>query len=474
MVLPKSKLNAFAILTFFAVVVQTAFVLVNAFGVSERINHAMFINNYIIGVLIVLSLAYQGISKHFLAIAFFGCYMLFLMAQKPFEPEYDVYLTFVRLKLDPNQYFVFSCILFLGLAATYYAYSFSSSRREESSSWLFEYNERNEAFRSVLSLLWIITFPCALYMQAKTSLVRGGMEYTSGYLINVDVPAIIKVGYYMYSTIVLLCLAIKPSKRKLYLVLGSYVLVEGGLQLLQGRRALFASTLFFTLWYLLKYFGVEKIKRKNIIKAMGLILGTVLLFYVVEQARGSSSEGVSLSFIRSFLVSTGGSDSVIANTIARKEMFPVSGVVFLLNPLINNVAGNFVLHKTAVAQGVGYLSQHYSFSHWISYMTEPSLYLSGHGMGSSYLAEVYLAFGLVGVLLVSFIIGWMISKLNRIRLTDNIFRTGLVFFIVRRLFTLPRDGLLSWTGSLIYLVFTYAIIYPIYTRSIRSCENQGI
>ena len=63
------------------------------------------------------------------------------------------------------------------------------------------------------------------------------------------------------------------------------------------------------------------------------------------------------------------------------------------------------------------------------------------------------------------------AELNNIQFNDNIFKTGLIFFIVRRLFTLPRDGLFSWIGSLIYLVFTYFVIYPFYYRFCRTLRR---
>ena len=433
------------------------------FGRTDSINYYMYISNYLIGFLIIINLAFKGVNKHFLAIAFFSCFLLFLMGQKPFEPHYNVYLTFVRLELNTEQYFVFSSILFLGLVVTYYAYCIFSDKSSRCNSvTTCETTGKYRALKPVLFLALLVTLPCALYMQAKIVLVRGSMAYTSGYLVNVDVPSIIKIGYYVYSTIVLLYLALKPSKRELYFVLGSYVLIEGGFQLIQGRRALFASTAIFVAWYLIKYRNYKGKRWKNIIKYSVLLSGLVVVLFVVEQMRDSKSTALSFQLVRRLLVSTGGSDSVIANTIARKDSFPSSGLSYLLDPISNNIVGNILFGRVSSGQGLLYLQQHNSFSHWLSYMTEKSLYLSGHGMGSSYLAEVYLAFGIMGIPLVSIVLGWIINKLNCFEFTDNIFLTGVVFYIVKRLFTLPRDGLLSWTSNLVYLVFTYILIYPFY------------
>lgn len=446
-------------------IIQLGFIIVNCLAPQDAINYAMYINNYIFGFSIVLSLCSKGVAKHLLAISFFSCFLLFLMGQKPFEPEYNVYLTFVRVQLDTTQYFTFSVILFLGLSVAYYSYMYFCNNINNNT--IEEVNEffgmsHYQHLKPILTVMLVITLPCAFYMQGYIVLVRGSMAYTSGYLINVDVPSVIKVGYYLYSTVVLMYLALKPSKKQMYFVLITYLVIEGGLQMFQGRRALFASTLLFIIWYLVKYYKIKKFNFKLFFRAIAVFTVLVVLLIVVEQARDNATGSFSLKLISRFLISTGGSDSVIANTIYRVDSFPASGLTYLLDPLINNPIANILLGKSSSAQGMTYLQQHNSFSHWISYMTDSSLYLSGHGMGSSYLAEVWLSFGIIGVSVASVFIGWVINKLNNVHFNVNVFRSAFVFFLVRRLFTLPRDGMLSWVGSLVYMLFTYIVVYIFY------------
>ena len=463
------KTNITGLLASAAIAVQLLLIVINSIELSERINHAMFFMNYVVGFLIIADLVFMGVYTNFLPISFFGCFMLFLMGQKPFKPEYNVFLTFTRVELDIAQYFVFSCILFIGLAVTYSFYLFfSCNSKPQNKLYCGSEETNNRALESLITFMILFTFPCAVYMQGKIVLVRASMTYTSGYLVNVDVPALVKVGYYIYSGVILLYLALKPSKRRLVFALATYLLVEGGFQLLQGRRALFACSLLFIIWYLIKYQGIKTISIKNLIRISVIIVLMVIAFYVVEQRRDSSSTRISMQFLKRFLVSTGGSDSVIANTVFRRDQFPESGLTYLFDPLINNPIGNLLLGKRSVPQGMDYLQMHHSFSHWLSYMTESSLYLSGHGMGSCYLAEVFLAFGMIGVVLVSVFVGWFLNKLNRIEFNNSIFRTATVFFFVKRLFTLPRDGLFSWTGGFVYLLFVFLMLIPFYRFAQRT------
>lgn len=459
-----------SIMLLLTVLIQLAILIGNLLmGINEDVNYIMYIINYIVGALIIICLLLKGVAKNFLAISFFVCYMLFLMAQKPFEPHYNVFLTFTRTELNEKQYFIFSSILFLGLCVPYYTYEHFSRRERKNNSILFENNLIEVNIRSIkpiLTFLLLITLPCALYMQGKIVIVRGSMAYTSGYLENVDVPAVIKAGYYIYSTVVFLYLAIKPNKRQMWFVLGTYLLIEGGLQLFQGRRALLASTLLFAIWYIIKHNKIQRINGFNKARLTIIGVGMIVLFYIVEQARDMNSTSLSMQFVRKFLVSTGGSDSVIANTIYRAKELPKNGLVYLFDPFLNNPIGNFLSGKSSVPQGMEYLRLHNSFSHWISYITDKSLYLSGHGMGSSYLAEMYLALGIPGVILSSFIVGWVIAKLNVAEFNRNIFKTAFIFFLVRRLFTLPRDGMFSWVSGLVYFGVACLLVYPFYKLSV--------
>lgn len=471
MLIKNKKLNILDFFICLIAIIQICLYLFDLADPSDNINYILYICNYVLIISIILNLVIKGIALHFIALAFFGCYLLFLMGQKPFEPEYDVYLTFVWLKLSTEQYIIFSGILFIGIAITYFSYMFFYAKAEDKVCKKTQKRRANNIKPLVKAMFWI-TLPCAIYMQLKVVIVRSVMVYTSGYLINVDIPGVIKIGYYIFSTVILLYMAMRPTKKEMFMLCFFSLFLEGGVQLFQGRRALFAGTLLFIVWYLFKYYNIEKIDIKYIFRLGSIVLGMIILFYIVEQARsGNEAGGLSFNLFKRFFISTGGSDSVIANTVYRKADFPQKGIIYLLEPLLENPIITKILGKHATGQGIEYLEQFNSFSHWISYLTEPSLYLSGHGMGSCYLAETYLAFGMVGVVIVSSVIGKLLWWLNSLELNENIFKITFVFFLVKRIFTLPRDGLFSWFSSIPYMIFTFMLVYPFYSKY---CKNGKI
>lgn len=440
---------------------QVLLILFNALFKVEFINKILYVNLYIAFGLIMISILLKGIAEHFLIFTFMGCFFIFLMGQKPFMDEYNVFLTFTKTELDCKQYLVFITIMSFGLIITYFTYLITKLKEREMYGITLNkiINEKNCG--TIIRALFYLTLPCALYMQIKIVIVRSSISYTNGYLINVDIPVIIKIGYYLFINFMIIYLAIKPKKKEMYPVLFIFLILEGGIQLIQGRRALFATTLLFIIWYLLKYYNIKWIRyRYLIIGAAGVFL-LVILFYLVEQMRGNQSvQTVNIfEIVKSFLISTGGSDSVIANTIVRSDMFPKAKVLYIINPIIFNPVTLILTGKTGIAQGIDYVNNFNDFSHWISYLTESSLYESGHGMGTSYLAESYFVCGIIGVVAISIILGILIRVISSINFHDNFVIVSLAFVFVQNLFTLPRSALFDWFDQFTYFVISLILLY---------------
>ena len=110
---------------------QLLLILFNALFKVEFINKILYVNLYIAFGLIMISILLKGIAEHFLIFTFMGCFFIFLMGQKPFMDEYNVFLTFTRTELDCKQYLVFITIMSLGLIITYFTYLFTRLKERE-------------------------------------------------------------------------------------------------------------------------------------------------------------------------------------------------------------------------------------------------------------------------------------------------------------------------------------------------------
>ena len=424
----------------------------------------MFFNNYFMLVLVLCALVLRGLAEHFLACLFFACYFIFLMGQKLFKKEKNVFLTFVRTELNPEQFNIFLLIITMGISVTYFSYMIDYDHKKQK----LEYRGKQKHYDwskmiPIIRILWFFTLPLAVYMQAKIVIVRNSMSsYEAGYLVNVELPPLIKACFYLFNGFTYIYLAMKPSKKEVYFVLLAIIVINGGIQLIQGRRALFATTVFFIVWYLFKYYQVKKLDLKFIVGFGIGCLALIVLFFFVEMNRGGKHiAGAKIGYIiRDFMVSTGGSDSVIGNTIVHKNVFPKKGIVYLLNPIVDNPIFNLVSGKNGYVQGPDYVQNFDNFSHWISFLTNSELYMLGYGMGSCYLAEAYLSFGLFGVFMVSVLVGVVLSCITNVNLGASVFNSSIACLLVQNVFTLPRSGLFGWFGDFIYLLVSLCFIYP--------------
>ncbi len=456
---------------------------------NEEGNFLLFINIYISFFSIIGVLLTKGFNKHLLLFLFYACFFTFLLGQKFFVVlnggEYDAFLTFKYLKLNQKQYFIFANLIYISLLIPFITYDVLDKNRTKK---IEHHNNDRYLFscRRIIRFLYIITWLCALAMQIAIYKAKSSVSYTDGYLINVDINPIIKIGNYLYFGFALAYLACKPSKKEMWLVLLSFILVDGVIQLFIGKRMEIAKSILFIIWYITIYYKMDKNKIKGGYLILFVLIGAIMIvvFWAVERLRAGaqlSNNGI-ISIFEKFFTSTGGSDSTIANCINKQSEFNKPGYVYYFSPIWEAVLENPFMSEIrkilgyevqeAVSQGEEYLVLHDSFSHWLSYLVNSELYLKGYGMGSSYIAETYLAFGVFGVFVFSLILGVIISRLHQNGLSGKLFKDSVVLFFVMVLFGLPRSGPFGWALSFIYFIASMIIIrFCIFIFSIKKGEK---
>lgn len=447
--------------------------------VGDLLRILMFINTYVLWFAIIFDIISKGVHKHFLLFGFYICFFTFLMGQKFFVVlgggAIDEFLTFDFLKLTCNEYIVFINLLYLALFGVFCGYNFVKRKHVK----IKPMSKKNDStrqlshMRKTVMILYWITFFCALLMQVQIVAAKNNMSYTDGYLINVDVNPVLKIGNMLFFGMAFILLSCKPSKIEMISVLGSFLFVEGFLQLFSGRRALFATVALFACWYLIFYSGFYKkdLRGKHYIMFLCFALAGIVLFYFVEVVRSHSDNGASslLKIIKDFFISTGGSDSTIANIIRHKDAFPQKGIVYFFEPLRDALFDNVIIREIialvggaptpSVPQGEMYLQLHDSFSHWLSYIVNPDLYLSGYGMGTSFIAETYFAFGTIGVVVVSVGLGIFIRKIGFFYNEDNkVFAKAIKLFFAYKLFIIPRGSLFACATDFLYLIAAILLV----------------
>lgn len=474
-------------------VVQLIFSVLSVVFDDYGICEIIFFNLYVLWALLICFTVFNNLNRHFLLFAFYACFFIFLMGQKVVkyiegEPFYNT-LTFVLTTLSPRQYVTFNNSMYLSLLFSYVGYRLFRRYRLPSDKQMEiprlnpyeQVNRKNNIF--ILKVLTVATFACAVAMQLMIVIAKKDLSYTEGYTVNVDVPTILKIGNYLFMGAVLLLLSCNPTKWERITALLMFFVVQGGVQLLQGRRIMVAQTALFIVWYAFTFSKAYKREFKyiNLVKIILLGVFLMLIFYFVEASRSDSASGGKgiFAMLRDFIVSTGGSDSTIANVIDKGDLFPKSAIEHVFSPLKEAFTNNAVFKKVlslfgvatseSVGQGVEYLKQTDSFEHWLSYIVSPELYVSGHGMGSSYVAEVWFVSGLGGVAVTGLCLGAIIGRISTVNLqSKKIYLSAIALFFAYKLTGFPRSGIFSWLSDFIYLmasfvlfkVFSYLFNFP--------------
>jgi len=152
-----------------------------------------------------------------------------------------------------------------------------------------------------------------------------------------------------------------------------------------------------------------------------------------------------------FLDEQGASLNVVALAIDYRTSLP-QGRNYLLGPLFEKAFGlwmSLLRHPNPFAgQSVERALEGQNLAHILSYLYMPNVYLSGGGLGSSFVAELFVTAGVPGVFLGSLVLGVVLAFLPR--LIHRTYLTGvLALLIVRSLLWAPRG---SYLGVIIDLV----------------------
>lgn len=103
-------------------------------------------------------------------------------------------------------------------------------------------------------------------------------------------------------------------------------------------------------------------------------------------------------------------------------------------------------------------------------------YLHGYGTGSAYLAEAFLIGGLPMVVVISFLLGFILSRVFHYFKQANVYKKVIIFTIIQYIICLPRDLLLIPLAQVIkvsiYLMIIFIFVSFIKGLSIKKVEGK--
>ena len=80
------------------------------------------------------------------------------------------------------------------------------------------------------------------------------------------------------------------------------------------------------------------------------------------------------------------------------------------------------------------------YAHNISYIVLNKDYLAGHGIGGSYIMEMYTDYGMIGIFLLSILMGMCFILMMRTAYKSRILLFSITLLILNNLFFMPRSN----------------------------------
>jgi len=333
-------------------------------------------------------------------------------------------------------------------------------------------NPLTPIIRQLSELVLFISSVPFLYILLKSAMNVLRHGYLNSFTSTVQIPSSISRLSMFFVPAFAVFLATLPNKRQIKLPLviyGVYMLAS----LFTGRRTtIVTEALMLMVYFVLRDNLLEKEKQvlKKRTVAFGGVFGiaAMYLLQVLALIRGGLSlEGRSFGeMLVSFFDSQGASFRVVVEAVNHIALFPVeTSYQYLFYPfemfVHNNVVTRtlFGLKPIIEVQNSEFVQTTHNFAHVLTYMVDPDRYLTGGGFGTSYVAEAYVAYRIIGVILISAMIGlafrFFASMLTR---SWVVIACGLI--AVKNFVYIPRSFAFLWVSevfNITYLCFFIAI-----------------
>lgn len=348
-------------------------------------------------------------------------------------------------------------VLYVSLLSLCAGYSFIRKVASNSSLSKSKVNEPKILLGKVSKILFYLSMIFRLYVvfeMRRVSVVDG--YYESFSLFSSSLPHILVIFSEMYDMFYFSYLASYPKKSKIWFPTFLYLL-EGVVAASSGRR----SILILNLLLVLIYFVIRNNKddnwigKKEIIFTFSIFPALMLLMTRIGEMRANFSEksidkiNIKSSFME-FFYSQGVSVNLIGYTEIYRNYLPKKyysiGPLFefFLNSIWRPLKG---LPRITTVQTVERATQGYLYSQAITFLIMPESYLKGYGYGSSFVAENFADFGVLGVIIGSFVYGIILYSINKFILSNHFILKVFAFSMARIILFAPRAAYLSFIVS---------------------------
>lgn len=444
---------------------------------------SLLISNILLSVYIILYSLSKGIKKHFALFGFVVSFSIFNFGTYLFNMGNDAYSVHVFHAVNYISYYNVARSLLLTYVAliTFFGVYIIVNRFNKKYKIVFKKSKykindsvyENSAICKIKSLSKKLMIFGSIFAFIKLGneiifVLKNG--YNAYYLSSsYNIPFIDMFdGFYLIGFWGFL--STMPSKKEFKKPVFIFLIYSFS-TLLMGKRGIFITNILTLIWFLMKWDLLDKYRKVIFTKTRMLTLLIVSFFilammYQVNEIRSGyaiSYDGNSvLEKALDTVESLGGTGKTLALALEYEnalEIFDSENVLF--NPIIRYIKNNAVIRIMGggytTIQNVEILNEVGTFSGMLTYLSNPIAFKNGGGVGSNYLAELYISYGWLSLILYNIMVGYFLYKIDNINLIrwENRF---LFIFIFNAFMFLPRSQAFEFVPQLVLPILVSSII----------------
>lgn len=445
-------------------------------------------NNLIYAGIIVAFVSFvikylQNLREYVIVLFFNLCLFIFFLGRYLVRE-----INGIPMDVSPEYTAVSLNLVFISLITVNIVYLFA--KEQTSRQWISEKIVKKgphlDRFSMLITIGLLVSAACAAIKGFATFIYSVQYGYTSLYLSpDLPIPAYISVIGDMLPFFVALCLARMPDKKVSYTILLLYSTLQLPLLLTGKRMPMIIAVLVWVSYVALRHYRTPSVeqwigKGEKIAIAIAIPIFIVLVPLIGDIRSGSNSE-VQASPIERLLDGQGVTLDVVSHGVRLQDETPPSIYgSYTFAPLLDYISTNFVSRALFNTQEVQRQTEKSAmlgtnYADTISYLVLwNNLYFSGQGLGSSYVIETYIDFGVIGLVIYSIalalLIRWMTDNFGR-----SYFRTFLIILLMMSIYSLPRDTSLGFIVSIlqIHVIILIAGVY-LYDKFMRDVARGTV
>lgn len=376
--------------------------------------------------------------------------------------------------------------LVISIFGSYLGYCMVSENSETHAS---TYDNQTPYIQSVRRMSKILSAICSVFYVAII-IEKAMFVFQNGYFamyaeFDSQLPGIIHKLASLYVPLLYLFLATLPSKSEARFHISLYITIAIISLATGGRTTFMLALVFIFFYYVLRNFISPEdpwLSRKAIIIiviAIPLLLSGMFLIDFVRADKEMEEEGSVFNLLVNFFYQQGTSCQVIGLTY---QMQPIldDGRIFSFGQIIDNYNKNFVFQLMGTA--VEYRPQTeemaqygHSLANTLTYYTKYKSFLSGVGLGTSYIAEVWHDFGYIGLILWNIMYGVIFAKLYQ-WIQKGLWACAFGLIIIPDIIYAPRGQAAAFLNIFfsVTILGVFLIIHLMAKHLSKNDENTGV